>query len=141
MLPACTVVGSLCMEKLVPMAAIFAVLGKESETAGAREKIARWFGLTVLIRDKQGLVRPFSALLGKDRLVERFAATVARRIPTHGACRAVVGHCDASEDAARLAAALREALPQLGKVWVVETGPAIGVHAGPGSLVVGVQWQ
>ncbi len=105
------------------------------------EKIARWFGLTVLIRDKQGLVRPFSALLGKDRLVERFAATVARRIPAHGACRAVVGHCDASEDAAKLAAALREALPQLGKVWVVETGPAIGVHAGPGSLVVGVQWQ
>ena len=36
--------------------------------------------------------------------------------------------------------ALRAALPHLGKIWVVETGPAIGVHAGPGSLVVGVQW-
>ena len=105
------------------------------------EKIARWFGLTVMIHDKHGLVRPFSALIGKHRLVERFAATVARRIPAHGACRAVVGHCDASEDAAQLAAVLRDVLPQLGKVWVVETGPAIGVHAGPGSLVVGLQWQ
>jgi DegV family protein with EDD domain len=104
------------------------------------EKIARWFGLTVLICDKQGMVRPFSALFGRERLVERFAATVARRIPAHGACRAVVGHCDAGDDAASLAAALRVALPALGKIWVVETGPAIGVHAGPGSLVVGVQW-
>jgi DegV family protein with EDD domain len=104
------------------------------------EKIARWFGLTVLICDKQGLVRPFSALFGRKRLVERFAATVAQRIPAQATCRAVVGHCDASEDAASLAAALRTALPQLGKIWVVETGPAIGVHAGPGSLVVGVQW-
>lgn len=104
------------------------------------ERIARWFGLTVLIANTEGLVRPFSALLGKQRLVERFAQVVARRAPPHRRCRAVVGHCDASDDAARLAAALRERLPALDKVWVVETGPAIGVHAGPGSLVVGLQW-
>lgn len=104
------------------------------------EKIARWFGLTVLIADKQGLVRPFSALVGRQRLVERFAAKVAARVPAHQKCRAVVGHCDAREDAQRLAGAIREVLPTLDKVWVVETGPAIGVHAGPGSLVVGVQW-
>lgn len=107
----------------------------------AAETIARWFGLTVLIADKQGLVRPFSALLGKHRLIERFAAVVARRIPEHSSCRAVVGHCDAGDDAARLAAVLREVFPKLGKVWVVETGPAIGVHAGPGSLVIGLQWR
>lgn len=104
------------------------------------EKIARWFGLTVLIADKQGLVRPFSALVGRQRLVERFAARVAARVPAHQKCRAVVGHCDAREDAQRLAGVIREVLPKLEKVWLVETGPAIGVHAGPGSLVVGVQW-
>ncbi len=107
----------------------------------AAETLARWFGLTVLIADKQGLVRPFSALIGKQCLIERFAAVVARRIPAHQSCRAVVGHCDAGDDAARLAATLREVFPKLGKVWVVETGPAIGVHAGPGSLVIGLQWQ
>lgn len=104
------------------------------------ERIARWFGLTVLIADKQGLVRPFSALVGRQRLVERFAAKVAARVPAHQKCRAVVGHCDAREDAQRLAGVIREVLPKLEKVWLVETGPAIGVHAGPGSLVVGVQW-
>lgn len=105
------------------------------------EKLARWFGLTVLIANREGLVKPFSALLGRNRLVERFAASVARRIPAHTGCRALVGHCDAGDDAALLAGALREVLPALGKVWVVEMGPAIGCHAGPGSLVVGMQWQ
>lgn len=104
------------------------------------EQIARWFGLTVLIANQKGLVRPVSALFGKRRLVERFAAAVARRAPAHTRIRAVVGHCDASEDAALLAASLREVLPLMDKVWVTETGPAIGVHAGPGSLVVGLQW-
>lgn len=104
------------------------------------ERIARWFGLTVLIADKDGLVRPFSALIGRQRLIERFAAVIARRLPAHLCCRAVVGHCDAADDAANLAAVMRQTLPTLGKVWVVETGPAIGVHAGPGSLVVGLQW-
>jgi len=105
------------------------------------ETIARWFGLTVMIANKQGLVRPFSALIGKQRLVERYAAVIARRIPEHQRCRAIVGHCDASDDAAALAATLRLVLPKLGKIWVVETGPGIGCHAGPGSLVVGLQWD
>jgi biotin-(acetyl-CoA carboxylase) ligase len=77
------------------------------------------------------------ALCGTARGVD---AKVAAQIPDHQKCRAVIGHCDACEDAQRLAGASREVLPTLDKVWVVETGPAIGVHAGPGSLVVGVQW-
>jgi uncharacterized protein len=104
------------------------------------ERIARWFRLTILIADTDGLVRPFSALFGRQNLVERFAAVIARRAPAHTGCRAIVGHCDAADDAANLAAALRKSLPKLSKAWVVETGPAIGVHAGPGSLVVGLQW-
>lgn len=104
------------------------------------EVLARWFGLTVLLADKDGLVRPFSALIGRHRLIERFAAVLARKLPAHQACRALVGHCDAPDDAANLAAILRQIIPTLGKVWVVETGPAIGAHAGPGSLVVGLQW-
>lgn len=106
----------------------------------AAQWIAETFGLTMLIADRKGLVRPFSALLGKQRLIERFAAVVARRAPTGaGGLRAIVGHCDAGDDAALLAGALREKLPGIDKLWVVETGPAIGCHAGPGSLVVGLQ--
>ena len=101
--------------------------------------LADLLGLTVLIANKNGLVRPFSALMGSARLVERFAAVVARRAVAGCRYRAIVGHCDARDDAASLAGALRERLPGLDRIWVVETGPAVGVHAGPGSLVVGLE--
>lgn len=105
----------------------------------AAQWIAESFGLTMLIANRDGLVRPFSALFGKKRLIERYAGVIARHAPKGTHFRAVVGHCDASDDAATLAGALREQLPGIGKLWVVETGPAIGCHAGPGSLVVGLQ--
>ncbi len=103
------------------------------------ERLARILGLTVLIANKNGLVRPFSALVGARNLVDRFAGVVARRAAAGCRYRAIVGHCDARDDAARLAGALRERLPALERIWVVETGPAVGVHAGPGSLVVGLE--
>ena len=103
------------------------------------ERLARVLGLTVLIANKKGLVRPFSALMGTRNLVDRFAGVIARRAPIGCRYRAIVGHCDARDDAASLAGALRERLPALERIWVVETGPAVGVHAGPGSLVVGLE--
>jgi DegV family protein with EDD domain len=103
------------------------------------QKLAGWLGATVLIANKDGLVRPFSALFGRSNLVERFAGVVARRAVPGCRYRAIVGHCDASDDAAHLAGALRERLASLDRIFVVETGPAVGVHAGPGSLVVGLE--
>jgi len=49
-----------------------------------------------------------------------------------------VGHCDAREDAQKLLDALCELVP-VSRRWLTETGPAIGAHAGPGTLVVGLQ--
>jgi fatty acid-binding protein DegV len=52
--------------------------------------------------------------------------------------RLIVGHCDAPEDGEALLAALRAKL-QIAEGWLVETGSAIGAHAGPGALVVSLQ--
>ena len=76
-------------------------------------------------------------LFGKDRVPERYAAYVARRVPA-GRLRLMVGHCDAAADGQRVLDALRERLsPE--QSWLVETGSAVGAHAGPGALVVSVQ--
>ena len=50
----------------------------------------------------------------------------------------MVGHCDALTDGEALLAALRARLT-LTDSWLVETGPAVGAHAGPGTLVVSLQ--
>jgi fatty acid-binding protein DegV len=52
--------------------------------------------------------------------------------------RAIVGHCDALADGERLLVALRQRL-DLVEAHLVETGPAIGAHAGRGTLVASFQ--
>ena len=101
--------------------------------------IAQRFGLTAIARVKpSGKLSVVGALFGKSRVPERFAAYVERRLPRAPQWRIMVGHCDARVEAELLLAALRKHLP-VSRDWLVETGPAIGAHAGPGTLVVAVQ--
>jgi DegV family protein with EDD domain len=79
------------------------------------------------------------ALWGKQQLPERFARSIARRLKPQRRWRIIVGHCDCADDARRLCAELQRLLPNLDAIWVIEAGAGIGAHAGPGSLVLGVQ--
>jgi uncharacterized protein len=109
-------------------------------------RVPRWagpllqgFGLTPVARMRRdGRLGVVGALLGRHQLPQRFARYIARRLPRGQRWRVLVGHCGCAEDGARLLQALRDALDcEAG--WLVEAGPAIGAHAGPGALVVGVQ--
>lgn len=101
--------------------------------------LATFAGLTPLAAMKpEGRLAVSGALFGKRRVAERFAAWVAKRVPGGQRWRLLVGHCDAADEARRLADALRARL-DCDQSWLVEAGPAIGAHAGPGALVVGLQ--
>jgi hypothetical protein len=96
-------------------------------------------GLTPIAKVKpSGRLSVVGGLFGKRDVPERYAAYVARRVPSGVPLRLVVGHCDATVDGQRVLHALRERLP-LDRSWLVETGSAIGAHAGPGALVVAIQ--
>jgi DegV family protein with EDD domain len=86
-----------------------------------------------------GRIGLMGGLWGRGHLPERFARTIARRLDPTRRYRLIVGHCDCAEDAERVQAALVASVPRIDRLWVVETGVAIGTHAGPGSLVIGVQ--
>ncbi len=101
--------------------------------------LARGLGLTALARiTGEGTLGVCGALFGKGDVPERFAAWIVRRLPRNVRWRVMVGHCDAPDDARVLLSALRRRLAP-SRDWLVETGPAIGAHAGPGTLVVGLQ--
>ncbi|MCK7592242.1 DegV family protein [Pseudomarimonas salicorniae] len=101
--------------------------------------LASRFGLTAIARMKpSGKLSVAGALFGGARVPERFARYVERRLPRAPQWRVMVGHCDAPAEAEALLAALRQRLP-ISRDWLVETGPAIGAHAGPGTLVVSAQ--
>ncbi len=96
-------------------------------------------GLTPVARVKpSGRLGVVAGLFGSRNLPQRFAAYVARRIDRKRRWRLIVGHGDAAIDGEVLLACLRERI-DCSDAWLVETGPAIGAHAGPGTLVVSLQ--
>ncbi|MEO8159976.1 MAG: DegV family protein [Arenimonas sp.] len=95
--------------------------------------------LTPLAKVKaDGRLSLAGGLFGKSKVPTRFAAYVARRLDRSKRWRVIVGHCDAHADGAAALEAMR-ALLDCEQAWLVETGPAIGAHAGPGALVISVQ--
>ncbi len=96
-------------------------------------------GLTPIARIKPGgKLGVVAGLFGQQRLPERFARHVARRVDRRLRWRLIVGHCDAAAAGETLLGSMRQLL-NCQDAWLVETGPAIGAHAGPGTLVISLQ--
>ena len=96
-------------------------------------------GLTPIVRmGNNGKLSIAGGLFAKARVPEAFAASVAKRVPKGTRWRLIVGHCDARSDGERALAVLLSRL-EVAESYLVETGPAIGAHAGRGALVVSLQ--
>jgi len=118
----------------------------------------------VLATQPDGRVTLGGALWGRRDLSARFARFVAKRLPaatprsadvaasagagagtgaSAGAARfrILLGHGDAPEEANQLARHLDAALPagSIEATHLTDMGTALGVHGGPGTLIVGVQ--
>jgi len=101
--------------------------------------LARALYLTPIAKIKpDGRLRLAGGMFGRGNIPARFAAYVARRLDHSQRWRVIVGHCDAHADGVAALQAMR-ALLDCERDWLVETGPAIGAHAGPGALVISAQ--
>lgn len=102
-------------------------------------RLVRWTGLTPVARMRaDGRMGVRGGVFARAGAPEAFAGYVARRTARGRRWRAIVGHCDARADGERLLEALRRRL-ELDQAWLVETGPALGAHAGRGALLVSLQ--
>jgi uncharacterized protein len=107
------------------------------------EPLVRFSGLTPIAKmNANGKLGLAGGLFAKARAPEAYAAYVAKRttraLGDATPLRVIVGHCDARGDGEQLLAALQARL-QIIEAHLVETGPAIGAHAGRGALVMSVQ--
>lgn len=108
-------------------------------------KIAHALGLNVILRTlPDGRISAGGGLFGSARLRSRFARFVIRRTRfdhKNEQLRVLVGHGGLLEEGRQLANDLTARLPT-GSVEfcaVTDMGPAIGVHGGPGTLIVAIQ--
>jgi DegV family protein with EDD domain len=101
--------------------------------------LARITALTPVARVRaDGTLGLSGALFARKRAPEAFARSVSRKLPAGVRWRLIVGHCDAPAAGERLLAALHARL-DISESHLVETGAAVGAHAGPGALIVAVQ--
>ncbi len=133
------------LERLRPQTRLWAITRDISHVVrGGRipawaAPLARLTALTPLAKvGADGKLGLCGVLFARARAPEVFARRVARQLPGHGRWRVIVGHCDAAPEGARLLAALHTRL-QITESFLVETGAAIGAHAGRGALLVAVQ--
>jgi len=102
--------------------------------------LARWLRLAPLLATfPDGRVSIGGTLFGRSNLTVKFARFVGRRIDPRHRYRLIVGHGNAPEDGARLLELLTHGRDNIDRAWLVPVGAALGVHGGPGFLVVGLQ--
>ncbi|MGI9234731.1 MAG: DegV family protein [Woeseiaceae bacterium] len=77
-------------------------------------------------------------ILGGRHRIDRFAKFIARRIAKKEALELGIGHAVCEDNARHLERQFRLLVPAAEKIIVNELSPALGVHGGPGTLLVSV---
>ncbi|NBB93845.1 MAG: DegV family EDD domain-containing protein [Gammaproteobacteria bacterium] len=107
------------------------------------EKLARTLRLNpILTASTDGELVARGVIAGRGRTVEKFARYLLRRMDAGSTYRVIISHTDAEADARALRKRILAGHPQVDACWVVEASPAVGAHAGPGTLIAGMHvWQ
>lgn len=86
-----------------------------------------------------GKIKLEGAFWGKSKFPNRMANAIINRVDTGKNYRIIVTHCNCKERGKNLLNVLNKKLSNIHSSYLLDCGTALGVHAGPGSLVVGVQ--
>ena len=116
----------------------FAVRG--GRVPGWVKTIADLLRATAVIRTvPDGRVASGTFLFGRRNRIQRFARYVARKTPAADSLDVAIGHAVCPDDAARLEQELRRHFDNIHRTTITDIGAALGVHGGPGTLIVATQ--
>ena len=93
----------------------------------------------ILTTSSNGKLEKAGAVLGKKNLGKKMVKYMKKKHEVSKSYRISVGHCNCPEEGQALIDGLKNAFNKLASIELLEVGGALGVHTGPGSLVVGIQ--
>ena len=134
------------VEWLIPETRTYGLL-KDLRFAVRGGRVPRWvktiadlLRATAIIRTvPDGRVASGTFLFGRRNRIQRFARYVARRTPAADSLDVAIGHAVCPEDAAELELELRHRFDNIHRTTITDIGAALGVHGGPGTLIVATQ--
>jgi len=77
--------------------------------------------------------------LGTENLPQKLCKFVLSKMDKDTNYTVIVGHSNTLEDGKELLNLLQQGNDKIKKIYLIEIGCALGVHAGPGSLVTAIQ--
>ena len=106
----------------------------------SRKLLADLLHITPVLRSEpDGRISARGKLPGRRKLLPKFARFVAARSDKTVPLRLAIAHALCEDEAHDLETLLRERLPRIVKSSITGLGSALGVHGGPGTLMVGIQ--
>jgi uncharacterized protein len=96
----------------------------------------------VLTATPDGRLGARGVIAGRVNAVERFGRYLLKRMDANKTYRLIISHTNALDDARKLRRQILAGHPEVDACWIVEASPAVGAHAGPGALIVGMHpWR
>ncbi len=134
------------VERLIPETRTYGLLS-DLRFAVRGGRVPRWvktiadlLRATAIIRTvPDGRVASGSFLFGRRNRIQRFARYVARKTPPADSLDVAIGHAVCPDDAAGLERELRRHFGNIHRTTITDIGAALGVHGGPGTLIVATQ--
>jgi len=134
------------VEKLIPDTRTYGLL-QDLRFAVRGGRVPHWvktiadlLRATAIIRTvPDGRVASGTFLFGRKNRVRRFARYVAGKTPAAEALDVAIGHAVCRDDAVLLEAELRRLFDNIHRTTITDIGAALGVHGGPGTLIVATQ--
>ena len=134
------------LEALIPQTRTYGLIRdlsyavKGGRVAASRKMLADLLHVTPVLRNEaDGRITANGILPGRRRLIDKFARYVAKRSDRERKLRLAIGHALCEKDARKLQTRLHEELPDATSSTIADVGAALGVHGGPGTLIVAVQ--
>ena len=134
------------VNRLIPDTRTYGLL-KDLRFAVRGGRVPRWvktiadlLRATAIIRTvPDGRVASGTFLFGRKNRIKRFARYVAKRTPAADSLDVAIGHAVCHEDAVELEQELRGHFDNIHRTTITDIGAALGVHGGPGTLIVATQ--
>ena len=102
--------------------------------------LADTFFLTPVLKTlPNGNIKAKTALFGKKNVLRKYASYIEKNSPKNKKLRIAIGHALCQSKADKLQNLLFQKMDNILSCRITDLGSAIGVHGGPGALVVGVQ--
>ena len=131
------------LEEKIPLTRTFALVKdlkfavRGGRVPGYVKPIADLLRITPIIRTfPDGRVTNGGFLFGRRRRLRRFAELVVKHSAIDGPTRVSIAHALCLEDAEELGQHMVDLVPEVSRVSITELGSALGVHGGPGTVLV-----